>query len=851
MTWLQNTLSAVLLLWWSVIVPAAEDPSRRNDYFTGLRQRGLFSLAESVCLEELARDDLDGGDRLEFTLQLSRTLGEHAQVTAGDEQRDLWSRARGVLEDFQASYPRHPGSIRIDVQIALVPLARGAYLARIADLAPYDRRRRGEALETLREGIDRLAASQRRLDSTDRQNEPPGRVLLATTRWRLARAHLDRARLMAPGTPDRAADLLAAEKALKQMSPTTLGEELKRARSRLRAQVARRQADFAKARKILEVAGFENDDRLLAERVWIDRDDDKSAVALAMLDRRFGRPRPPSDELQYLRQACLNRLWQEALAGGHRKEADSLWSRLVDQARRTAEAADAYWATRSRQDAMLTASIRTLGPVLARSRARAIGLYQAGRTDEALDAFASAIAEANRVDHKELAIELAFIRGSVLVKARRFKESAKAFHLLADRRPLHERSAAAHLLWAWSLGQIFQQQPRDDRRLTYRRSLVAHRRLHATDPSTHEATWLLAQLEQADRQTSRARELWAAIPATHARGAAARVLIAASYETELAAMDRGDPATIRKLARAIVVLDRFVAELPKSPRRWSVPQADIAVRLARLRLQKQRPDFRHVDALLQDILKRGPLIEQPRQANSGKDRPDSEAVAVRNSARQLRILSLAGQGRLGEARQLVRESARHPAELLTLLDGLDRIIVNTRPAGRRRLGELQLQAALDLDSQRATLDEPTAARLDRCLAQAYVATGRSFHAVQLYERLVKANPRDGPLRVRLANIRLTIGTKKQLEIALSDWQSAERLVPAGQDDWMRIRLGRLKTLRQSGRVGECRKLLRVTRLLYPKAGTAAVRIELQELEQQLPQGPRQETPRSSSGSRPG
>ncbi|MBQ17334.1 MAG: hypothetical protein CMJ65_09430 [Planctomycetaceae bacterium] len=837
MTWLRNILCPLVLLCWSVVAPAAEGPSRRDLYFSGLRQRGLFSLAESACLEELTRDDLNDDDRLEFTLQLSRTLGEHAQITAADEQKNLWSRAREVLEDFRASHPRHPESIRIDVQAALVPLARGTYLARIVDLAPYDRHRRGEALETLQEGIERLVASQRQLDSNKQHNRHLVQILLATSRWRLAQAHLARARLMTPGTPDRAADLLAAEQALKQMTSTTLGEELKTSRSRLRARVARRQADFPKARKILEAAGFADDDRLLAERIWVDRDDGRTAEALAMLDKRFRIAGPPSDELQYLRQACLDTLWQQAHKNGRHQEADSLWSQLTEQVRQTTGIPDAYWATRSRQDAQLTASIRTLGPVLARIHHRAIGLYQAGRTDEALKSFASAIAEANRVDQVELAVELAFIRGSVLLKARRFKESAQAFHSLAGQRPTHKRSAAAHLLWAWSLGQIFQQQPTDNRRRGYRRALVAHRRLFATDPSAPEATWLLANLEQADRQSARARELWAEIPATHARAAAARSLIAAGYETELAAMDRNDPTTAGKLAQAISSLDRFVAELPKLPQRWNVPQADIAIRLARLRLQEQPADFRRVDALLQEVLKRGPLVEQPRQATTKKDHPDPAAVAVRNSARQLRILSLAGQGRLKAAGSLVAEFARQPADLLALLDGLDRILVNTRPAGRRRLGELQLQAALKLDSQRATLDQPTRRQLDRCLAQAYVATGRSFQAVQLYERLVKANPRDQALRVQLADLRLGIGTKQQLAAALSDWQFAERLVPAGEDDWMRIRLGRLKTLHRSGQIVECRKLLRVTRLLYPKAGTPTTRTGLRELEQELSEAP--------------
>ena len=64
-----------------------------------------------------------------------------------------------------------------------------------------------------------------------------------------------------------------------------------------------------------------------------------------------------------------------------------------------------------------------------------------------------------------------------------------------------------------------------------------------------------------------------------------------------------------------------------------------------------------------------------------------------------------------------------PDDLLALLDGLDQVASTTRPADRRRLGELQLQAAESLDAQRNSLDPANRQRLDRCLAQAFVAAG--------------------------------------------------------------------------------------------------------------------------------
>ena len=62
----------VLVTGWSAT--RADKPSPRDRYFDGLRQRGLFSLAESVCFQELAQADLAPDLRLDSTLQLSWTL---------------------------------------------------------------------------------------------------------------------------------------------------------------------------------------------------------------------------------------------------------------------------------------------------------------------------------------------------------------------------------------------------------------------------------------------------------------------------------------------------------------------------------------------------------------------------------------------------------------------------------------------------------------------------------------------------------------------------------------------------------------------------------------------------------
>ena len=781
-------LTASLLLGtWSPTTAADDELSRNDRYFEGLRQRGLFSLAESVCLAELARNDLSPSIRLDTTLQFSRTLVEHAQAAGGSQQQDLWDRARKVLDQFSTRHPDHPESFRIGIQAGLIPLARGGYLARLADLAPLDRRRRAEALETLQGGIDRLKPLQRKLENPGSLSDSQRRQLLATSRWRLARAHLDRARMMSPGTPDRAADLLAAEQTLKKMSPTALGNRLR---------IARRQMDFAVARRILDAAGFEGDDGLLSERTWIELDDGRITAARTLIEKRLGSVSPPSDELLFLAQRSLGRLWQQAAAGKSPGSADAIWERWQRESERASSVPDAYWRTRSRQDADLVLSIRRFGSKLARGRHRAVSLFQAGRTDEALTAFAEVIQTARTNGQPELAGELAFTRGA----------------------------PSAHLLWAWCLGQIQRQQGTPARQQAYREALVEHRSRFPKHATAAEATWLLASLENDRQHHKLARELWLTIPPGHQRAATARRRVAASFETELEDMDPNDPARREKLDLAIRTVKSLVMKLPAPPRGWTTDEATVVISLARLGLKRVQPDYRQIDQLLEAILARGPsVISAPGQ------KPDTFAVAIRDTTRQLRVLSLAGQGRLDEARKLVASFAGRPDDLLALLDGLDQVATTTRASDRRRLGALQLQAAESLDQQRNTLGPANRQRLDRCLAQAFVAAGFPLRAVAVYERLVKAAPRNWKPRTRLAEVRLAIGTASQTQAAITDWRAAERLLPPGSDNWMTVRLGTLRALKQAGQVSECRQLLSVTRLLYPEKGTAAVRADLKRL----------------------
>ena len=807
---------------------AATPPTPQERYFSGLRERGLYETAERVCREELDRKDLDSASRLQLTLEFSRTLTEHAQLTDGQQQRELWTQAQVVLDGFQTSYPAHPEITRVHLQAALVPLAQADYLARQVETSPFDLRRRGMALESLQSSLLRLARIQQQLETNRSLSSPLRKQLLVTVYWRRVRAHLTRGGLLKPGTPDRAAELLSAETTLRQITSSTLEPIMRQEQRRLQARIARMRGDFQKARRLL-TSPVTKDDRHLAERTWTELEDQKLEAAEVLLRGRFLERQPPTAELHFLHLVCLDRLWTLAQRTGRPELATGFAARLETQATLATRVSDPYWSTRAIDYWNLARAIRQYGPAVAKARHRAEGLFRAGLTDEALDAYALAGNAADKSGQTRLAISLAFTRGSILLKAGRHDTAANVFDKLARRQPAHQHSATSHLLWAWCLGRRFRNKPTGEHRQAFQTALTAHRTQYPRSQTFGEATWLLADLFESARLYDQARGLFAQVPIGHTRRPEATLGIARCWEQELQNLDGDKAQRAQRRTTAIVQLEQMIADFPEAATRWTIPETDLAIRLARLRLNADPPGFAQADALLRIALTRGPI------SNS---RVSNRAADLRAAARQLRTLSLAGQGRLSEARELVSElAAAGPTELLALLDGLDRLAVATQSDARRDLGNVQLQATTRLQQRRQELTADQQRRLDHCHGQALLATGQADQAVALFARLVQARPRDARLREELARTRAQIGSRGQLELALTDWRETERLYESGSNDWLRIRLESARTLHQLKRFDECRKLLNITRLLYPNAGTPKTRAGLQSLQRSLAASP--------------
>ena len=387
-------------------------------------------------------------------------------------------------------------------------------------------------------------------------------------------------------------------------------------------------------------------------------------------------------------------------------------------------------------------------------------------------------------------------------------------------------------MWAYCLGKLYDQNRTDDSREAYLTALEIHREKYPEDPTTIEATWMLARLLERQSQFSEALTVYLKIPPGHRRTLEAQVSVARCYESLIEQTRKQNGAVSESAEQAIAVLSRIVVSFSQPPKSWSRRESEIGVRLSRIFLNRKPPQYAHSDLLLERIFS---SYQQSRPSRETAEK--SERVlwaALMKSATQLRIVSLAGRNRLVEAEEALRGlTDSDPAETLAILDGLTQISSGADSKTQRLLGELQLHAVglLNLNQSFKTLSDADQYRLDGCLAQAYVATNQPGKAITTYESLLKRTPNDPSLLQAISELLVMSKSREQLLKAKSYRRKLESLRQPGSREWFEARYWVARICFDLKQYDECRKLTGVTRLLYPELGGEEMREKFTKLQQ--------------------
>jgi len=840
----------------SVNFCAADDPAA--SYFDGLRQRHLFGIAEGYCLNQLAQPRLSDADRARYTLELARTLSAHAMVAEGNEQTELWSRAENTLAQVLKDYPNWADAPVFEAERARIAASKADIFYWQSKAVPHNETLRKSAIANLTQAASELIKAENQLNQLLKKYGTHSNFTVLKTA--VIRDTLLDFQLLIGQTYLKLADLYGDQLAQKQAALKTAREwlePLSRRASTLQVtwlsklaliHADRIDGDFAAASRAIQALVKEDppaylNEPIFVESMWVLLAENKVQLAATQIINFRQKHGSYSSELGYLEVDALIRLRKVALDKKQEALAEEIWEQIETRTQHLGLSQPGYWAQRTRMLVNQQHQVDQYGSDLSQSLKQAQLLYSQGKIEQAIAAYEQTATQAAEQGKIDLAFDLGFTSASLQLKAKEYKQAATLFQSLALRYDANPKAADASLLAAWCLGQLYTQSRTKSRRLAYTTALEDLRKRFPGGSSYHEAGWMLARLEESRLQYSKALILYSEIPDNHPKAADAHLGIARCYENILLRLVALNQPTKAWRQEAIDVLEKYLAGFPdQTKQEILLSQAEIALRLTRIYLNDSPPLYAKANRLLELIahtatsivaqIKRNNERSESSVSQTAKDIQDWNEIS--NQALRLQIIALAGQGKPSAAQSLVENlETAGTDELLSVLNGVSRINLELTPEVRRELGMLQLKSAEKLAARRDELNPQQIQRLDLCLAEAYLAVDQPIRALEFYQGLLKQSPNDTSLVKQVALLLERCGTKACLRQATQKWRQLEATEKPGTVPWLDARLHIIQTALDSGDEAEAKKLLGVTKLLYPELGNDDLQNRYREVEARI------------------
>lgn len=789
-----------------------------SKFLAGLRERGLYTLAEAYCDERLRRLPPGHEAQSELTVEWIRTLAEQAVNSPPPDRALLWSQAQAVADRFFRQSPLPPRAALVRFQAALALLAQGELERQELESAAPSAERIEATRQLLRQAAGALEAFDKDLQGqlTISRRSPPRPLelnaaeldsLSQQAQQQLARVQRNRALLYEAGSDDRLSLLLRAIEILNRVLPQ-VSPELS-----LRGTV---QLDLAECERLLGrwdeaadlAAAFDQDaapatarSRARAERIRVALGQNNLELAKQLSEERLAPELKSSPELDLARLEALLALSTAAengrrVAADQRVPAAELAKQYQHQAAQLAESLEQshghYWGGRAGR--LLLAAVPRGTAVSAELLGRAADdLYLQGRTDEALAAYDDAAHQARaRGDHNG-AFQLAYKAALVEQQRKRNAAAATRLRILAKNLPTHRDAAAAHLLAAWNVAQ-----DRDSRAASdgaYQELLAEHLAMWPTSESADQARLWLGQKREAAGDWPGAIAAYAGVSRASSHFTAAIAALVRATRQDLATLAASGKPTSNAALEAISTFRRAILG-PENrwPERWT--EADRTAALAAAELIAAHQPGSASDA--EDLLRRA--------LAAAFDAPP----AWRTAAQAQLVVALAAQGgRQDEALAELRAiRAASPDQMLAVLDGLSRVAAAANERSRASIARLQLAAVAMLTQSQEQLNSAQRLTLDRVAADANAALGRRDAALATYEQLAKDHPDQGSVQEGYARLLLSTSDPQQLQRALDQWRRVASRAKPQSPRWLEAKYSVALAQQKLGDRAGAAKLLR-------------------------------------------
>ncbi len=810
----------------------------------GLLRRGLVQIAEQECLRRMQDERLSDRDRVDWTVRLSKAYCRHAELSSGPDREAFWTRAEQMLT---ASLEQGvPAGLRepILVQQAIVKARRAAMLhweVRLVGAASVSDDERYRMVQQLVDELTQLRSQlQKSLDEARQRPGDDSEILSpADLRQLIQRVDLSRAQTLVDAAefPDPRRDveqtLAEADRLLKSIAKGWTGDPMTWEARQLRVRIARIAGKRDKVLQLVRTALADRPanwlaDRFQAEQIRAELSAGNLDVALETLVK-LGRERGRlSDELITLFVEVLLDSRQLALQSGNQQLADDLQQKALAWAGQ----AKPPWKMRADWLLARTSEEETYGPEIAALLRAGRAAFQRGDVPQALDAYRQASREALDQNQPALADEFDMLRGSILSRQQAWDEALGVFESILQRGSAGDELPKAGLMAAFVRGKLFENDPTPQHQRDYAQALEAHRKRFPNDPTNVDATWMLAVLEEHRQQWTKAISLYQEIADTPQRGGRAQLRMAILLDQILSRLRELRQPPDEWEDHAVRLLSGFVNKYPPPPEQLSLQQAEVALRLARILMNHRRPDFLEAERLLTRVQQTVRSLRREQEAQQLSLSLEWEKMAL--AAIQLRAVALAAQGKIEQTRKLLLQQVESsPRQTLELLAGLGRVARDLPVEARTSLGQLQLQMARTIEPKRSSLTDEEKQQLDVCLIEANIAVGTPLNALSLLEKRIQQNPRDAVLLKTAAELYSQQTQPRSQSRARELWQRFAETQPKGSHEWLAARYEIALSLTALGKKQEAKKLIRLTRLLYPELGGTKLRESYEALEQSL------------------
>jgi hypothetical protein len=521
-----------------------------------------------------------------------------------------------------------------------------------------------------------------------------------------------------------------------------------------------------------------------------------------------------SADLDYAFMEAYIAAWKAAAHQGDEEQATQWQSRAAALIQEIDRLYGPYWSRRA--ETLLAGNISAAaGPKDVTLLIRAAeSLYRARQFEQAVAAYDQAAEQAALGKQDDAAFDAAYTAAVLQQEQGRHREAAERFRRLALGQPKHAKAGDAHLLAIYNTAQAAKRDPAATSDV-YAELLEEHLRHWPGEPSANQARLWLGKLRERQQAYSAAIAAYRDIAADDPRFAEAVSAIARSQQKLLAELAAAGKPTREAAEDAARYFERLVVgERNKLPERWTPVERQAASNAAEIWLQYADDQFDRAERILSAAL------------DSAGDAPE----AWRSQAEGLLVFALAGQGRRDEAaNRLAKLAQGQPQQLLSLVEGLDRIARQSAPGVRRELAELELQAAGLLREQRKRLSEADRRAFDLAYAQALVSAARRDEALKLLAGMAEAAPRDGQVQEAYAQVLLDGADKASWQAALGKWRQIEKKCRTGSERWFRSIYGQALALERLNQKPQAVKLLKLTQSLHPELGGQEMKAQFIEL----------------------